>query len=146
MGRVLVSLSRYLWRLTLEGTKTRMGASEWRWKKEGDSHSAFFCSPANVLPIGWSCPVKCLCVYHLNKPRNRVIKWFAKETVKGRKMEVKAGFMSLFVSILWITVVLTNVAAVDVCPDKCICQDTTIRCTKRQLVSIPEIPDDTTIV
>lgn len=62
------------------------------------------------------------------------------------KMEVKAGFMSLFVCLLWITVVVTNVAAVNVCPDKCVCQDTTIRCTRRQLVSIPELPDDTTIM
>lgn len=60
--------------------------------------------------------------------------------------EVKAGFMAMFVSLLWITVVLTNVAAVDVCPDKCVCQDTTIRCLRRQLVSIPEIPDYTTMM
>lgn len=65
------------------------------------------------------------------------------------KMGVKAdwgGSMSVFACLLWITVFLTNVAAVRVCPDKCICQDTTIRCTRRQLDHIPDVPDDTTIM
>lgn len=55
--------------------------------------------------------------------------------------------MSVFVCLLWITVFFsTNVAAVDGCPNKCLCEGTVIRCTRRQLVSIPETPDDVTVM
>lgn len=54
--------------------------------------------------------------------------------------------VTMFVYLLWITVVLTNVAAVEECPAKCTCFDTNVRCTRKQLVTIPDIPDDTTIV
>lgn len=76
---------------------------------------------------------------------DRLVVHLRVDIIKLGKMKEVNKKLSVLLIALWSVALLNCVSAMK-CPDKCSCQQRTVRCVRQQLKLIPELPVDTNIM